>query len=877
MKRPYHILFLLLAVSAPHLLTAGEAVPQDTVRALPPDTTQVRGTVKRSTLEGPIDYEAQVIDNVMTERKTILTGRAQVTYLDMILKAAKITVEWDKDLMTAEGVWDSVWVLKTEPNGDGGDSVRVARLVGSPEFTEAGDVLTGEVMVFNFRTRKGRVLRGRTAFEDGFYSGQALKIVRENTLNVSDATFTTCDLEEDPHFHFRAKKMKIEVNKKVIAKPIVMYLGNIPVAALPFLYFPIQKGRQSGIVFPRYGESTLEGRYIRGLGYYWAASEYWDVQGTMDYFEKSGFLFRGDLRYNVRYKMSGGLSGSWTRKNFEAFETKERRWDLAVRHSQTLSPTMNLSVNGAFVSSGNFYKELSANREMRLQQQIRSNATLTKRFGGSKSVTVNFNQTRYLDTGNITETLPRISFRGGQSSLIPKPKAKPGQQIDTRWYHNIYISYNSRLERYRSKTMQPDSSFKESGITGWDHTARLSSSPKLFGWLSVSPGVNYTETWFDRRKLYTLNTETNAIEQTEEKGFFARRTFDFSTALSTKLYGMFQPRFLKKVILRHVMTPSVSFSYQPDFSDPRWGYYQAVEDTLGEVDEFDLYSGTNFGSTPSGGRQSMSFGLTNLFQMKIGEGEEEKKFDLFTYNLSTSYNWKSTQYKMSTVSSSFRAKPARPISLDFGMTHSFYQTDEDGNQIPRMYITDIRIKDPKSWFGRWLRLTAFRANMRIQLRGTAKTGGTGQATGDLPAASESMQDVAVLPGDRLTMDESVTGFNIPWNLSATLSYNESRYNPNNPSKKFWLRTNLDFNLTKRWKVSYRAQFDLLEKEAVSQDFVFYRDLHCWEARFVWTPSGRGKRFYFKINIKSAMLQDIKIEKGTGLSGFTGSAMQRIMY
>jgi hypothetical protein len=70
-------------------------------------------------------------------------------------------------------------------------------------------------------------------------------------------------------------------------------------------------------------------------------------------------------------------------------------------------------------------------------------------------------------------------------------------------------------------------------------------------------------------------------------------------------------------------------------------------------------------------------------------------------------------------------------------------------------------------------------------------------------------------------------------------------------------------------VSYQAQWDLAQKKAVSQDFVFYRDLHCWETQIVWTPTGIYKRFYFRINIKSAMLKDIKIEKGTGGGGLYG--------
>ena len=425
------IFFLIIA-----FLAAGTALgqePQTTVG----DTTMQRASVRKSELEGPITYEAQIIDNFMNERKTVLLGRAKVSYLNMTLKAARIVVDWDKDLMTAEGILDSVWVR----NEDSDDSVKVAKLIETPEFTEAGDVLAGEVMVFNFRTQKGRVLRGRTTYQDGFYDGTTLKMVQSGTLNVGDACFTTCDKEDDPHFHFRAKKMKIEVNKKVIAKPIVMYIGKIPVMALPFIYFPIQKGRQSGLLLPRYGESTYEGRYLRGLGYYWAPSDYFDIQGTVDYFEQSGFLFRGDFRYKLRYKFEGRISGSWTRKDFDISGRKERVWDLTVNHRQVITPTINLAVSGRFVSSSDIYKELSENVESRLQQEIRSNAKLTKRWGRSGLIGISLNQTRRLDTDQVTETLPQITISNNWQNIIPKPKTTSGQERQTRWYESFRMPY----------------------------------------------------------------------------------------------------------------------------------------------------------------------------------------------------------------------------------------------------------------------------------------------------------------------------------------------------------------------------------------------------------------------------------------------------
>jgi lipopolysaccharide assembly outer membrane protein LptD (OstA) len=835
------------------------------------DTTrQSPKPVKKQGLEGPIHYEAQNIENRMDEKQTVLTGKAKVTSQDMTLTAAKIMVDWDKRFMFAEGLPDSIWT-KTE----NGDSVKTLRLTGLPEFNEAGDVMKGEVMTYNFETRRGRVLRGRTKWEDGYYNGETLKMLNSKTLNVAEGSYTTCSLDTNPHFHFWSKQMKILINDKVIAKPIVLYAGHIPVFALPFVLFPVKKGRHSGILIPRYGESSLEGRYLRGIGYYWAPSDYWDVEPSIDFFEKSGFLFRADMNYQVRYKLSGSVSGSWTRKNFEIGGLKERRWDLRVNHTQNLSPTATLMVYGNLVSSGNFYRELSSSREYRLQKEIYSNATLTKRFGGSWSTTVNLNQTRNLSTGEITESLPQISIRGGQTPIIPISKGKKRGRTEIQWYNQVYVSYSSNLLSRRSlQKSASDGHLVEQKAKGWDHSLRLSSSQKLFGWLNLNPSVNYREQWFDRSKVFSLNSKTNSVESNFKSGFYARRLFDLSASFGTKLYGTFYPWFLKEVVFRHVATPSVSYRYQPNFSEDRFGYFQTIEDTLGKVYRKDRFENSLFGSTSSSSSKSLYFSLDNLFQMKIGEGEKAKRINLFNYTLSSSYNWKAKEYRLGDLNSAFRANPLQNMDVSFRALYNFYQTDVYGNKINRLFIDDINWGNWRSIFRtRWLRMNSFGADVNFRLSGKAGgsreapgTGSTGETSFGESPKLESLQNIS---GDRYEMSESEYDFNIPWNLSASLSYSENRSNPLRTSKSFWAHANLDFKLTKNWKISYQTQFDLKQQKVVSQDFSLYRDLHCWEAQVLWTPTGYNKRFYFRINIKSPMLKELKYERGTGTRGLYG--------
>jgi lipopolysaccharide assembly outer membrane protein LptD (OstA) len=844
------------------------ASPADTVVR---DTTAAAGKKKSPDLEGPVTYEAQSIENFVKEKSSVLSGKAKVSYLSMTLTAGKITVDWDKAVLTAEGIPDSSW-QKT----DSGDSVRVPGFRDLPQFNDGEDAMTGEVMTFNFRTRKGRVLRGRTAYEDGFYGGSILKMPRQNEFHVQEGRYTTCKNETAPHYSFWSKQMKIMVNDKLIAKPIVLFFGKVPLLALPFGLFPIKKGRHSGFLIPRYGESGDEGRYLRGIGYYWAASDYWDLKSTVDYFEKSGVLFRGYANYQVRYKLRGSISGSLTRKDFEALGQKDRRWDLNINHSQEFSPSSRLTVSAYLLSSGSFYREVSPSREYRMQQEIRSNATYSKNFGGSRSIQVNLQQRRNLKTEELSETFPQVSLRVGQIPLFGKSKKASS---DPKWYETIYTSYNSQALRRRDKRLasQSQGTFRDTRGMGWKHDFSLSTTQKL-SYFNINPSIDVQESWMDSRKTYSLDPETNTVKNRDEKGFFARHIFSTRATVSTKLYGIFRTRLFPEVMVRHVMTPNVSWIYQPDFSKDAYGYYQTVMDSSGKIQSYDRYSESIFSGTPRGGSKSLNFALDNVVQMRIGEGEKAKKVELFKWNLSTGYNGKQKEFKWGEIRTRFYANPLKSVNLDFSASHSPYETDDSGKRINRLYVDGVDWKDWKDVLGsRLLRMTSFSANLSLQVQGRIRTEASatgpteGQSLESYPQdyLSSAMDPLRNIPGDRFEMMEGYTGMDNEWRLSATLSYTEDRSDPDRVNKTMWFRPSLNLSLTKNWRVSYQSHWDLIKKKPSSQDIVFERDLHCWEARFVWSPTGYNKHFYFKINVKSAMLKELKFEKGTGARGLYG--------
>ncbi len=814
-------------------------------------------------IDATVAYKARTIDSRKDQSIIYLIGDAEVKFRDITIKAGKITIKQNENLLIAEGIPDT-----TGGGANGANAANSSRpdtvqteYIGLPQFSDGNEEMVGERMEYNFKTDKGRILRGRTEFQKGYYRGKTVKRVEPEVFYVADGSYSTCERDE-PHYHFEGKQMKVIVNDKVIAKPVVFYLGKIPLAIFPFAMFPAQEnGRQSGIIIPQYGSSPREGRYLRNMGYYWATNDYMDVRFTMDFFEKSGFLFRGDMNYALRYNFTGSVGGSFTNKSFG--ENDERSWNLNIRHNHTIDDNTSFNVNGSFQSSSTFYKDFSNNREQRLRRQIISNATFRKSWGDRKnSIDINLSQTRDLESGTESRTLPRIRYTRSRSALIPVAEDRRGEKREAKWYNLIQYDYKALLDNsLRSDTTaNPDDIDRRV-----EHDLNLSfTSPgKLLGALSLTQSVSYDEDWFDRRadRFVITDSSRNRLEPVEEKGFFQRRLFRYSASANTNLYGTFSPKLFNIQALRHKMSPSVSFTFQPDFSDvDTWGYFVTATDTAGRELKFDRYSGT-----PRGKQMSMNFSLNNLFQMKVGKGEREKKFDLFNLNFNSGYNFAADSLKLRNLSTSFRANPRSNFNISANLNHSFYRFDEAALRTVNELISP--------------RLTSLRIDARWSLSGRQSQAGANRAettsfedeTGLLQPVR---QDAATAGGayeNNFDPESAFSAFDIPWRANLSFSYNINRSNPLNPSKNAYIDlSNVELQLTRNWRIGYRLRYDVLEKEVVDQRISFYRDLHCWEARFDWNPSGIGRGYYFIVNIKAPHLRDVKIENRGGSASVLSS-------
>ena len=841
-----------------------------------PDSARADTTRGKSDLDAPIDFEAQMEDHDLENRLTYLYGKAKVKYKTMILEAGKITMDWKNRLLFAEPLPDSMIADGRSKMEDGGSKIeerltngaRNDSLIkaerGYPIFSDGGDRMTGEKMEYNFATEKGRVLRGRTEFQDGKYGGAQIKRIDNNTLFVSNGIYSTCDREENPHFHFWSRKMKIEVQKNVVARPIVLFIGKIPMAILPFGFFPTRSGRHSGVIIPRFGVSQLEGRYLREMGYYWALSDYFDARATADYYEFSGWLWRGDFNYAKRYSFTGSVGGSFTRKNFELNETRERRWDIAFRHNQTFGQRAYLNASGAFASS-NFYKFFSTNRQDQLRRTLLSQATFSKSFGNSTSLSATFSDFKNLDTGSFERLLPSLNINFGQRQLFGKPDPSgktpsTGKLEEGHWYENFYYSLSSAAQNRYAKSSDTS---KADRLSSANHNMSLSLNgvKAFFPWLSLNQSMQITENWYDRALEFA---PADSGKSRTQKGFAVLHIFSYNASTSTKIYGTFQPNLGPIRALRHVMEPSLGFSFRPDFSDPAWGYFQEVMLPDGTIKKFDRFNG----ATPVGKQGSLNMSLRNLFQMKTGPDDKLKKIDLFTLTFFTAHNFSTSEFRQSDLSSTLFANPTQNISFNMSASHSFYEYDQKlGRTVSRFLFQ----KNRSIFDNRYLRLTNLNIGSSFRFQGTSGEARTFKR--DSTNIEGKLDDAT--PGaipDRLGPKQYFTDTAVPWQASFSLSLTHNRSNPAKPSTTANLTLdNADIRLTKNWRVGLYAHFDLREKTIVDQRYTIYRDLHCWEMQFFWTPSGFSKGFYFRLGIKAPLLKDLKVEKRGGRTSVFGGS------
>jgi len=601
--------------------------------------------------------------------------------------------------------------------------------------------------------------------------------------------YTTCG-RDTPHYRLVSHQMKIYMGDKVIARPVIMYVGDLPVLALPFYVFPIRKGRQSGFLIPQieFGFSEDKGRFIRNFGYYWAPNDYWDATAWADYYDQTRWIAHLQARYALRYALSGSVETSFMEETLDG----TRRWDLTFDHRQELGRNWTAGASGDFRSDASYAADANQSIQESLNRSLHSQLWLRGRWSGlSTGVTVD--RREELDEGTVSELLPKVEVSGSQRPLVSVAEGTGGLR---GLLGRVSYSWDARAVNDRSR--DGDVTTVRQGL-GVGLSVRATARP--LGWLSLSPNAAVTQNWYDRDRLGGR--------------FPSRLTYSAGVSASTTVYGTFLPRLGRLEGVRHIIEPSASYSWVPDFEK----YF--VEGT----DRFYAFSG--FGGTPRA-REAVTVALVNKLQLKLTDGDQVRKLDSFLrLSTSSAYDLRADDERWSDIVTRAEFRPGDALSVSWDARHDPYTGRLGGSTVT--------------------------ATLNLSGEGGAAPAPPPQPAAGSDGASPAMDGLRRTVEARSAADAPALR---PWDASLSLRYSRGA-SPGNET--YWADASVAFSPTSKWRVNWDVHYDLEAGEVASQEYVIHRDLHCWEAQFVRRYYAGEWEYYFRINIKA--LPDIQLETG----------------
>lgn len=841
---------------------AGLTLPGDTVAAASVSDSLPGGLL-------PIDnFLDDVISGKNTDslvydvksRRVFIYNQGDVQYTEMNLKADYIQIDMDTKEMFAYGVPDTL-----------GKASR-------PEFVERGTTYTMDTIAYNIDSKKAKIKGVVTQEGEGFLIGKNVKKMADNVIHIRDGRYTTCDDHEHPHFYIALTRGKVIPGKKVISGYAYLVIEDVPIffPGVPEAFFPLTSGRSSGFILPSFGEETARGFFLRDGGYYFAINDNADLTLRASIFTKGSWEARASSTYLKRYKYNGNLSFNYTKtilgdKGLSDYQNTNA-YNLAWSHSQNpkANPGTTFSASVNFQTSG-YAKYSSQTIQERQSATTQSSISYAKNWSGSPfslSANMNLNQSRRDSTYTIA--FPTVTLNMTRINPL-KRKNAIGKE---RFYEKITLSYTGNLNNrvtVKERDFMQQQMFEDM-VNGVRHSVPVSLSFNMLNYINASLNVPYNENWYFKKVEKEWDpVSQRQVELDPEYGFFRAYDYNFSGSLSTKLYGMYEvtdlyPNFPIRRI-RHTLTPTVKFTYAPDFRSSRFGFWKPIQqDSSGTIGYYSPLIGSN--AVPGAGRQgSLTFELAQTLEMKVKDDSDTtgmrkvKVIDNFSFN--GSYNFLADSMNLSNISASLRITLPffKNYQLNLTGTFSPYQVENrNGRGVPI---------DKYLWQkGGFLRLVSTQWSFSYNFNGGKQAApGAINDTGSYGAGFDHVNPFLFDPSSpldpelrRQLMTRSYYDFNVPWSLSFNYSV---QYTNDGVNREFVQNIGLSgsLTLTQKWGISASGfGYDFKNQKFVPGVFNITRDLHCWQMNFSWTPFGVSQQWSFNISVKSSMLRDLKYDK-----------------
>ena len=851
---------------------------------------------KKNGIDAPVNYEAQdsMVYDALT-KTAHLYGTSEVKYENMDLKSDRIKMSLDSSLVHATGTPDSA--------SKGG-------IKGRPVFTMGSDTYDTDTIAFNFKSKKGIVHNAYTKQQDGFLTSGISKREENGDVYLAHGRYTTCD-KEHPDFYISLSRAKVRPGKDVVFGPAYLVVADVPVPlAIPYGFFPFTKSYSSGFIMPSYGDESARGFYLRDGGYYFAINDKWDLKLLGEVYTKGSWGLSAASNYRKRYRYSGSFyfsyqdtkTGDKGMPDFSEQQSFKLQW--SHRQDAKANPFSSLSASVNFATSSYEQNNLTSmyNPITRSQTTRTSSVSWSTSFssiGLSLSSTANLNQN--MQDSTIALSLPDLNISLSRFYPFRRKKAV-GKE---RWYEKIAVSYTGQLSN--SITTKEDRLFHSNLIRDWrngmQHSIPVTASFTLLNYINVSPSFNFTDRMYTNKIMRSWDVAHQREVGDTIYGFNNVYNWNVSLSANTKIYGMWIPNrklFGDKIqAVRHVLTPSVTFSYAPDFSSRRYGYYDSYlkTDANGNVSyvEYSPYQSSLYGAPGRGRTGNIAFVLGNNLEMKVKSDDDStgyKKISLIDrLDLSMSYNMAAKVHPLSDLGVNLSLKWWKNYTFNLNAVFASYAYDLDANGMP--YVGN-RTLWGMGKFGRFQGMSQ-NVNYTLTPEKLKKLFGGGSDDKDskkqkddegIDTNIESNVDDDMIEGQRGARKKSGGGkaetdedgymkYSMPWSL--TFGYGITM-RENTDVKKFNYRTmrypymfsqtlNVTGNvrISDGWNISFSSGYDFDARKLSMTTASLQRDLHCFNmsCSVVLAPY-TSYNFTFRANA-STLTDALKYDKRSGYS------------
>lgn len=841
---------------------AADSIPQRAYTILPDTSLRdslYKDTVRKSksALEEPVSYSAK--DSITfdyTNSRAHLFGGSQVNYQNLQLTADDISLSLDSSLVHASGRPDSTGAIQ-----------------GKPLFKQGEDEYEPDRISYNFKTRKAFISNVYTQEGEGFMQSREGKRDSSGVMYVQNGKYTTCDAEH-PHFYVSLTRAKMHPGKNVIFGPAYLVVEDVPLPlAIPYGFFPFSSSYKSGFIMPTYGDETTRGFYLRDGGYYFAINDKVDLKVLGEFYTKGSWGLSAQTNYKKRYRFGGNFYFSYQNtkegeKNMPDYSvSKSFKLTWSHRQDAKANPTQTFSASVNFATSSYERNNLTSmyNPESYTQSTRTSSVSYSKSFSKvGLTLSGTFNLSQNMRDSSISVTLPTLSI--SQSRFNPfKRKKAAGQE---RWYEKIAMSYTGTLAN--SINTKEDKLFHSSLVKDWRngmrHQVPISASFSVLNYINVTPSFTFTDRMYTHKVMQGWDTERQDVQRDTVYGFYNVYNYNMSISANTKLYGMYRPMpwFGGKKIaaIRHVFTPTVSFSYAPDFSQSRFGFYDSYvkTDANGNVStvRYSPFSGMMYGTVGQGMTGSVTMDVANNIEMKVRTDKDStgyRKISLIDeLGGSLSYNMAAKRRPWSDLNLRARIKLTKKYTYSMNAVFATYAYEKDENG--RVYVGDhtewsrgrfgrfqgtaqnisysISNETFRKLFGKKHRSTTSDDELDEELDEDEETDPTMQNVdpdrkkGKTGANQESNGDVD---------EDGYLKFSLPWSINigygVTIRENtQGRFNDKRMRYPYKLSHTLNFSgnirISEGWNINFSSGYDFNMHKLSMTTASLSRDLHCFQ-------------------------------------------------